>query len=311
VKIVFFGTADFGIPALEALLSSPHKISAVVTNPPKPAGRGLHLQNSPVNVFAQNCGLSPIFTPENLKDENFISRLKELDADIFLVVAFSILPKIVFEIPKNGTYNIHAALLPQFRGPAPIQRAIESGAKKTGVSVFRIDSGIDTGDIVIQKECEISDDDTTPSLYEKLSVLGAQAFMEAVQKIESGAVEYKTQDIKTASKAPLLKKEEAAINWQNSAVNIANKIRAFKPFPSNFTVLDGERITIEKAFVKQTNSDRNAQAGEIVSVNKNEILVQTGEGILAITELKPAGKRAMSVGDYINGKRIKEGIVLR
>jgi len=309
VKIVFFGTANFGIPALEALLSSHHKISAVVTNPPKPAGRGLHLQKSPIDVFAQNHGLSPIFTPDNLKDENFISHLKEIEADIFLVVAFSILPKIVFEIPKNGTYNIHAALLPKFRGPAPIQRAIESGAKKTGVSVFRIDTGIDTGDVVIQKECEISDDDTTPTLYEKLSVLGAQAFMEAVQKIESGNVEYKIQDIQTASKAPLLKKEEAVINWLNSAVNIANKIRAFKPFPSNFTILDGERITIEKAFAKQSDSG-GAQAGEIVSVNKNEILVQTGGGILAITELKPAGKRAMPVGDYINGKRIKEGIIL-
>jgi methionyl-tRNA formyltransferase len=271
----------------------------------------LHLQKSPVNIFAEENNLPIIFTPQSLKDENFISQLKEIEADIFLVVAFSILPKIVFEIPKNGTYNIHAALLPQFRGPAPIQRAIESGAKKTGVSIFRIDAGVDTGDIVIQKECEISNEDTTPSLYEKLSVLGAQAFIEAAQKIENGNVEYKIQDIQNASKAPLLKKEEAAINWQDCAAAIANKIRAFKPFPSNFTILDGERITIEKAYAKQANFDEKAQIGEIISINKSEISVQTGNGILAINELKPAGKRTMTISDYINGKQLKKGSILK
>ena len=310
MNIVFFGTADFGIPVLKALLNSPHKISAVITNPPKPAGRGLHLRKSPVNIFAEENNLSPILTPLDLKDENFAAQLKNIDADIFLVVAFSILPKAIFEIPPKGTYNIHAALLPQFRGPAPIQRAIESGAKKTGVSVFRIDSGIDTGDIAIQKECEISDDDTTLSLYEKLSVLGAQAFIEAAQKIETGSVEYKIQDMKNASKAPLLKKEEAIINWQNSAVDIANKIRAFKPFPSSVTTINGEQITIEKAFAKDINLNKNARIGEIALLNKDEIFVQTGKGILVITEIKPAGKRVMPVRDYINGKRIKEGTVL-
>jgi methionyl-tRNA formyltransferase len=309
VNIIFFGTAEFGIPVLKAILNSSHKISAVITAPPKPTGRGLHLRKSPINNFADENLLSPIFTPDNFEDENFIKELKNIKADIFLVVAFSILPKTVFEIPKNGTYNIHASLLPQFRGPAPIQRAIESGAKKTGVSVFRIDSGVDTGDIVIQKECEILDDDTTPSLYEKLSVLGATAFIEAVKEIEAGSVEYKTQNIKNASKAPLLRKEESIINWRNSAVDIANKVRAFKPFPTSITTLYGRQITIEKAFVKCAVSDKNNKIGEIILINKNEILVQTGDGILTITELKPAGKRAMSICDYANGNQIRKGMV--
>ena len=311
MKIAFFGTADFGLPTLKALIDSSHEIVAVVTNPPKPAGRGLQIRKSPVNIFTEENNLSPILTPENLKDEKFIEELKKIDADIFLVVAFSILPKEVFEIPKHGTYNIHAALLPEFRGPAPIHRAIENGATKTGVSVFRIDSGVDTGDIVLQKECEILPDDTTPTLYEKLSVLGAECFLEAVEKIETGKVEYKTQDKTKVTKAPLLRKEEAIINWQNSAIQIANKIRAFKPFPSTITTLSGEQITIEKANVGAGSACPTAQIGEIVTINKNEINTQTGDGILSITELKPAGKRAMSVRDFLNGKQIKEGNIFK
>lgn len=312
MKIAFFGTADFGLPTLKALMNSQHKITAVITNPPKPAGRGLQMRKSPVNVFAEENNLSPIFTPENLKDEKFIEELKKLDADIFLVVAFSILPKIVFEIPKFGTYNIHAALLPEFRGPAPIHRAIESGATKTGVTVFRIDSGVDTGDMVMQKECEILSDDTTPALYDKLSILGAECFLESVEKIEKNEVEYKTQDKSKATKAPLLKKEESIINWQNSALQIANKVRAFKPFPSTISNLNNEQITIVWAMPCACFRNKNsAQLGEITEITKNEINVQTGDGILSITELKPAGKRAMSVRDFLNGKQIKVGDIFK
>ena len=307
MKIAFFATADFGIETLKAILNSPHEISAIITNPPKPAGRGLHLRKSPVNIFAEENNLSPIFTPQNLKDEKFIVDLKKIDADLFLVVAFSILPKVIFEIPKFGTYNIHAALLPAFRGPAPIQRAIESGATQTGVSIFRIDNGIDTGDVVLQRECRILPDDDAPTLYEKLSVLGAKTFMEALQKIESGVVEYKIQDKSLATKAPALKKEEAIINWQDTAKHLANKVRAFKPYPTTVTTLEGERITVEKAFARDGSG---GSIGEITSITKDEICVQTGGGILVITELKPAGKRAMSVRDFLNGKHIKEGTIL-
>lgn len=311
MKIAFFGTADFGLPTLKALLNSQHEITAVITNPPKPAGRGLQMRKSPVNIFAEENNLSPILMPDNLKNEKFIAELKKIEADMFLVVAFSILPKAVFEIPKYGTYNIHAALLPQFRGPAPIHRAIESGAKKTGVTVFRIDSGVDTGDIILQMECDILPKDTTPTLYEKMSELGAKCFMKAVEKIEKNEVEYKIQDKSKATKAPLLKKEEAIVNWQNSAEQIANKVRAFKPFPSTISTLNGEQITIEKAFAEENSSKNSAQTGEIVEISKDGIFVQTGNGILAITELKPAGKRAMSVRDFLNGKQIKEGNIFK
>jgi methionyl-tRNA formyltransferase len=311
LKIAFFGTADFGISTLKAILNSSHEITAIITNPPKSAGRGLHLRKSAVNIFAEENNLAPIFLPDDLSDGNFIDELKKIDADIYLVVAFSILPKAVFEIPKYGTYNIHAALLPEFRGPAPIHRAIESGAKKTGVTVFRIDGGVDTGDIVLQKECEISSDDTTPVLYEKLSVLGAKAFMEAIEKIEKGEVEYKIQDKSKATKAPLLKKEEAFIDWRKKASEIVNKVRAFKPFPGTVTTINDERIIIEKAFAKEDAGEKKAEIGEIIMLDKDGIYVQTGDGIFVITELKPAGRRAMTVQDFLNGKQIKEGIILR
>jgi methionyl-tRNA formyltransferase len=179
--------------------------------------------------------------------------------------------------------------------------------------------GVDTGDIVLQKECEIQPDDDTPSLYEKLSVLGASALMAALEKIENGEVEYKSQDKTKATKAPLLKKEEAIINWQESAVQIANKIRAFKPFPNSFTTLFDEQIIIEKASAQNVETRRsrlganntNGKIGKIIEITKDEICVQTGDGVLVITELKPAGKRAMSARDFINGKQIKEGIILK
>lgn len=308
MKYLFLGTADFGLPALQRMVDLGHECVGVVTNPPKPAGRGLKLKKSPVHLYCEEHGIGPVFTPESLKDPQFHSEMAELGADIFVVVAFSILPEELFSIPPMGTYNIHAALLPKFRGPAPIQRAIETGADKSGVTLFRIDRGVDTGNILTQLSCDISDDDTTITLYERLSNLGADALEDGVNVLDAGNPQYAEQDHTLATKAPLLKKSEALIDWTLPAQTIYNKMRAFKPFPGCFTELNGKRLGVEWSEYK--NDAHDAKPGTVLSVSADGIAVACGEGVLIITEIKPAGKRAMAVADYINGSAIEEGTIL-
>ena len=207
MKIVFMGSADFGIHALEKLLES-HNIVGIISTPAKPSGRGLKLCDSPVTAFAREQGIGPVFTPESLKQPELPSLLKNLGADLFVVVAFRILPKSIFAIPPLGTINIHASLLPKYRGPAPIHRAIEAGEEETGVTIFRIDEGIDTGEILLQKKIGIGQSETTPELYSRLSILGADALIEALGLLESGSYKAIPQDISQATRAPKLSKGE-------------------------------------------------------------------------------------------------------
>ncbi len=308
MRFIFLGTAEFGLPALQRLLEQGHHCCGVVTNPPKPAGRGLKLRKSPVHLFCEEQSISPVYTPESLKDIDFQNQLRELNADIFVVVAFSILPESLFSIPPKGTFNIHAALLPQFRGPAPIHRAIETGAPETGVTLFRIDRGIDTGNILVQLRCPILATDTTPSLYERLSVLGADAVQQGFEILATETETYLVQDHTKATKAPLLKKEEGQIQWKDSAEIIANRIRAFVPFPGSHTNYDDKRLGIEWAEVSSSASD--ADAGTVLSVSNSGIEVACGSGTLRITQVKPAGKRSMPVKDFVNGSTIQEGTIL-
>jgi methionyl-tRNA formyltransferase len=306
LKFIFFGTAEFGLPTLKALTESGHELVAVVTNPAKPAGRGQKLRETPVHSFCNENLSVPVLTPENLKNEFFLSELKEFEVDAFVVVAFSILPESLFSIPKMGTFNVHAALLPKFRGPAPIHRAIESGASKTGVTFFRIDRGVDTGNIVVQLSEDILEDDTTPTLYERLSVLGGKAAVEGLNSIESGTAIYREQDISLVSKAPLLKKSEAEIDWNMSAEKIVNRVRAFIPFPGTFTTILGKRVVVTAAKVFEL--DEKYSSGVVVSCKGDDLVVATENGGVALLELKPAGKRAMKTRDFLNGTDIKEGM---
>lgn len=308
MRFIFLGTAEFGLPALQRLLDLGHECCGVVTNPPKPAGRGLKIRQSPVFQYCEEHSISPIFTPDSLKDENFQAELKKTDAEIFVVVAFSILPESLFSIPPKGTFNIHAALLPQFRGPAPIHRAIETGSTETGVTLFRIDRGIDTGNILVQLRCPIFPTDTTPTLYERLSVLGSDAIQQGFEILSAGTESYLSQDHEKATKAPLLKKEEGYINWNDTAANISNRIRAFVPFPGSFTNLNGYRLGIEQATVSYDHKD--SVPGTIVSVSSNGITIACGKDALVATQVKPAGKRSMPVRDFINGSIIQEGTIL-
>jgi methionyl-tRNA formyltransferase len=300
------GSADFGIPALEQL-SRFHQIAGVVSTPTRPKGRGLKLEDSPVVEYAKKNGLGPILTPEKLSDQEFINELKALNADIFVVVAFRILPKVVFSIPPLGTVNIHASLLPRYRGPAPIHRAIETGEKVSGITIFRIDEGIDTGEIIKQVSIPIGDQQTTPELYEIMSRCGAENIVSAIEMLQKREVVPIAQNHLDACKAPKLKKDEGLVDWNLPAETIFNRLRAFKPFPGTFSQLAGQRLGIEWATVLSSESGKGAEPGTIIDVSSDAIVVQCGSGALRIESVKPEGKRSMAVHDFLLGKKIVKG----
>ncbi len=309
MKIVFLGSADFGLPTLKRLIDDGHEIAAIVTIPDKPSGRGLHLHESPVATFAEEKNIWPILKPEKLKDPALIETLRSINADLFVVVAFRILPAEIFGIPKFGTFNIHAALLPRYRGPAPIQRAIEAGEKKSGVTVFRIDSGIDTGEILHQLELDIRENETTSELYERLSAEGASAISLAISQIGNGAAKFVVQDESQTCPAPKLRKDEAKLDWNADAKILFNRIRAFKPFPGTYGLLDGMRLGIESAEVQTDPSGKIP--GTIFSISKDCFHIACGSGSLRVLSVKPEGKKPMSAGEFLRGRNLSEGTILQ
>jgi methionyl-tRNA formyltransferase len=308
MNIVFLGTDSFGIPALLRLVEYGHRIAGIVSTPPRPQGRGKRLADSPVAVFAREKELSPLFLPENLKDEEFIHSLSVCRADLFIVIAFRILPPEVFNIPKVGTINIHGSLLPRFRGPAPVQRAIEAGESETGITIFSIDQGVDTGKIILQKNLEIGPEETSVDLKARLSLLGAEALVEAIGMIESGTVRYTVQNEQLASRAPKLLKSEAHIDWSATNIQIFNRIRAFKPFPGTWTLINGRRLGIEWA--KPVTASCAVFPGMVISVHPDGFDVGCGDGCLRVLEVKPEGKNTMSAVSFMNGTKVSAGTVL-
>jgi methionyl-tRNA formyltransferase len=307
VRIVFLGTADFGIPTLDFLYKK-HTIVGVVTTPPRQSGRGRKFTDSPVANHTRTLTGVPVFTPEVLDDPLFVGQLKELAADCFVVVAYRLLPQSIFSLPPLGTINIHASLLPAYRGPAPIHRAIEAGEEVTGVSVFRIDDGIDTGEILRQASLQIGKEETTPELYGRLSHLGVATLDRALQELEEGKCAPQQQDHTKTCRAPKLKKSESLIDWNLSARELFNKIRAFKPFPGTVTLKGATRLGIEWATpIEQTGSAARA-CGTITSVTGECFNVQTGSGLLRVVSVKPEGKKTMAVSDYLRGTELREGM---
>ncbi len=307
MRIVFMGSADFGIPSLDRLREE-HELAAIVSTPPKPRGRGLKVADSPVTVYARNHGIEPILTPESLDDNHFIERLSSLQAAVFVVIAFRILPRAVFSLPPLGAVNVHASLLPRYRGSAPIQRAIEAGEQETGVTVFQIDEGVDTGQALMKKATTIGPDETTPELYTRLSLLGAEALLETLRLLERGAATPLPRTREKVTRAPKLRKEEARIDWRLPASQLFNKIRAFKPFPGVYTVFRGKRMVIEWAIA--VAADYDGRPGEISAVHKNSFDVLCGTGLLRVLAVKPAGKKAMSAEDWLRGAQLEKGMQL-
>jgi methionyl-tRNA formyltransferase len=302
------GTAGFGIPTLERLLVSSHAVCCVVTSPSKPKGRGLKYQEAPVARYAREKKISPVLTPADCRDRSFIERLKTFDADLFVVVAFRILPPEVFTIPRGGTINIHASLLPKYRGPAPIQRAIQAGETRTGITIFKIDEGIDTGASILRKRVDIDKYETAQHLHDRLSQLGAVATLEAIDILARGQIELIPQNNEGVSYAPKLKKEEGRIRWEMSATDIFNCIRAFTPFPGTYTFFNGKRLNLLWALPSECRVE--AEPGTIVSVEKDAFSVRCGEGCLKVLSVKMEGKREMACGDFLRGVRIECGMVL-
>lgn len=311
MRIVFFGTPDFAVGTLKALVENKKDIVAVVTAPDKPAGRGQQISMSPVKLYAQEHHLN-ILQPEKLKNEDFVNELKNLNTDLFIVVAFRMLPEIVWNMPPRGTFNLHASLLPQYRGAAPINWAIINGEKKTGVTTFFLKHEIDTGNIIHQQEVEILPEDNLGSLYEKLMNIGSELVVTTVNELEKGEVKTFTQEslaIKTELKhAPKIFKELGKINWNDSAEKIHNLIRGLSPYPTAYTELtnaDNKRLQF-KIFTSQLidGENLNPTPGKVYSDGKTYLHIDGSKGKISVLDLQLSGKKRMDVKDFLRGNPI-------
>lgn len=301
LRIIFAGTPDFAAAHLQVLLDSPHQLVACYTQPDRPAGRGKKLTPSPVKQAAVNVGI-PVLQPQSLKDADAQAELAAFDADLMVVVAYGLLlPKAVLEAPRLGCINVHASLLPRWRGAAPIQRAIEAGDTESGVTIMQMDIGLDTGDMLVEARCAISPDDTGGSLHDRLMSLGGPALLTAIEQLATASAQPRVQDDSRANYAAKISKAEAELDWSLSATELDCKIRAFNPFPVTFTRMakaPAERIRIWQASIGPATG---RPGGDISAVAKDYIEVACGSGSLRIETLQLPGKRAMSVADVLRG----------
>jgi methionyl-tRNA formyltransferase len=302
LRIVFMGTPDFAVATLKTLVDAKYNIVGVITAPDKPAGRGRKLNESAVKTYAQSEGLH-ILQPTNLKAESFLEELRALEANLQIIVAFRMLPKVVWSMPKYGTFNLHASLLPNYRGAAPIHWAIMNGETKTGVTTFFIDEKIDTGAMILQDEIAIAQDETVGALHDKLMTIGSQLVLKTVKLIEDDAVELKvqpeTKDLKTAYK---LNKDNCKIDWSLNINDIYNKIRGLNPFPAAWSYLNNENETLSvKIFdVDKERKKHKLDIGTVIS-DKSELKVAVTDGFIHIKEIQLPGKRKMDVKSLLNG----------
>lgn len=301
LRIIFAGTPDFAARHLDALLSSGHQIVGVFTQPDRPAGRGNKLTPSPVKVLAEQHHL-PVFQPKSLRPEENQHLVADLNADVMVVVAYGlILPKAVLDMPRLGCINVHGSLLPRWRGAAPIQRSLWAGDNETGVTIMQMDVGLDTGDMMHKIACPIEAADTSASLYDKLAQLGPQGLLTTLQQMAEGTAKREVQDESLVTYAEKLSKEEARLDWSQSATQLERCIRAFNPWPVSYFTIDDQPVKVWQATVLAQSAD--AEPGTIIHADKHGIQVATVEGILNLTQLQPAGKKPMSAQDLLNSRR--------
>ncbi|MEQ9021179.1 MAG: methionyl-tRNA formyltransferase [Pseudomonadales bacterium] len=299
MRIVFAGTPEFAAHHLSALIESSHNIVGVYTQPDRPAGRGKKLLPSAVKQLALEQGL-PVYQPPNFKNTTDIDELASLEADVMVVVAYGlILPEAVLKTPLSGCINVHASLLPRWRGAAPIQRAIEAGDSESGVTIMQMDQGLDTGDMLAKESCAIESRDTAAHLHDKLVDIGKAVLLDTLKQIETGQFHLEPQDDSRATYAHKIQKSEALLDWSMNATTLDRKIRAFNPFPVCYSELGGQRIKIHQAFVLETNS--SSQPGEIIATSSQGLDVQTGRGTLRIERLQMPGKKVLPVADILRG----------
>ena len=300
MRVVFMGNPEFAIPTLKLLQKSRHDLLAVVSNKPKPMGRGRILKSTPVGQFAKENKIK-VLEPDNLNAIDFQNQLENLEADIFLVVAYRILPEKVIGIPKHGAINLHVSLLPKYRGAAPIQWALMNGDTETGVTVFQINKKVDTGDILAQKKFPIYKDDNMLTLGTRLCSSGAEIMINAIDKIEKGSIQTLKQTNESVSFAPKITKKMRCINWDWPATKIHNWVRGLSPYPSMYTFLNGKKMKVFKTFIEKSSI---CKPGVIVKTNHDTLLIGTGSNLIGLSEIQLEGKKKLFIEDYLKGSPI-------
>ncbi len=305
MKVIFMGTPDFAVGTLEEIIKAGHEVALVVSQPDKPRGRSGALQFPPVKECAVSHGIE-VFQPKKIREEENVEYLRKYNADIIVVAAFGqILPKSILDMPKYGCINVHASLLPKYRGAAPIQWAVINGDAVTGVTIMQMDVGMDTGDMIAKREVVIGEEETGGGLFDKLAEVGAKLCVDTMVDIENGTAIRTPQNHEEATHVSMINKELGNIDWNKSATEIERLIRGLNPWPSAFTKLDGKTFKIWKAKVVSTDSSK--EPGSIVRVDKGVMEVQTGEGILSLLEVQLEGKKRMEIDAFLRGYNVEQG----
>lgn len=309
MRVIFMGTPDFAVPSLEALLTK-HEVVLVVTQPDKPKGRGKKMVPTPVKACALEHGI-PVLQPEKVKEPEFVEQLRSYEPDLIAVTAFGqILSEPILEMPKYGCINVHGSLLPKYRGAAPMQWSIIDGEKVTGITTMYMAKGLDSGDMLLKAEVEITDEDTFATIHDKMAVTGANLLLDTLDQLEAGTLERIPQDHDAATYAPMITKETGHIDWSKNRQDIINLIRGLNPVPAAYTIYEEEVLKIFGAVVSDVQVD-GAANGEIVAVVKKGFVVKCGDGCLLITEVQARGGKRMMTDAYLRGHAVKEGILLQ
>lgn len=308
MKVIFMGTPEFAVPTLESLFTKGYSIDLVITQKDKPKGRGKKVQYTPVKEKALELGLE-VYQPDSINDPDAINRIKSIEPDFIIVVAYGqILKKDILEIPNYGCYNVHASLLPKYRGAAPINWAIINGEKETGVTIMEMEEGLDTGDMVLWKSIPINLEDDAPSIHDELSILGGELIIEALEGIQSGALNRITQNHSLSTYAHMLDKSMGRINWSDKGENIINLIRGLKPWPFAYTQYKDEIVKIHKA--SMVDKFKEGELGKIIKIDNMGIYVIAQDKIVILEEIQFPGKKKLKVEEYLRGNSIEEGIIL-
>ncbi len=304
MRVIFLGTPLFAVPSLEVLVSSGYQVVAVFTQPDRPKGRGNQVAESPIKIAARTLGL-PLYQPERIRRPEAVEQLRSLTADLMVVVGYGqIIPQSIIDLPRYGILNVHASLLPKYRGAAPIQWAIAHGEEQTGVTIMQIDAGLDTGDMLLKVSCEIRPDETAPELGGRLATMGAGLLIQAIEQIQAGHVHREKQDDSQATLAPILKREDGRIDWRRPAQQTYNRLRSFDPWPGAYTTFRGQPLAIVRALPQ---GDASLEAGR-VEIEKRRLLVGCGENtVLELLEVQPSGKKRMLAEAFINGYKPVRG----
>lgn len=307
MKVVFMGTPDFAVGALQAIIDAGHDVVLVVTQPDKEKGRGKEVQFSPVKQCAIKNNIE-VFQPARIKEADAVNKLRGYGADIFVVAAFGqIVSQEILDMPRFGCVNIHASLLPKLRGAAPIQWSVLNGDKTSGVTIMQMNAGVDTGDILMQKEIELAADETGASLFDRLAVLGSEAIVEALPMIERGELKAIPQDHSISTHAAMLTKSMGCIDWNWDAARIERYVRGLNSWPSAYTYIGGKSLKIWESSLATDISAKGMQPGQVADVNKTSICVACGEGVLRITSVQLEGKKRMDVQAFLLGYPVKVG----